>query len=90
MTTMTHSSRFSRFFSGVLAASAALACTFTLGSPASGQNIESSYNGHKIFIPQSSIPQPGRHHTNYFFVDSDKPSPSGPPAGVETPGSINW
>jgi kumamolisin len=73
---------------GVLAALAALACAFTLCSAASAQNIESTYNGHKIFIPQSSIPQPGRHHTNYFFVDSDKPSPNGPPAGVETPGTI--
>src|ERR1700730_3333655 len=73
---------------GALAAFAALACAFTLSPPASAQNIESTYNGHKIFIPQSSIPQPDRHHTNYFFVDSDKPSPNGPPAGVETPGSI--
>jgi subtilase family serine protease len=56
-------------------------------SRALAQNVESVYNGHKIFIPQSSIPQPGRHHTNYFYVDSDKPS-SGPPSGVETPGSL--
>jgi len=49
--------------------------------------VEGVYNGHRIIIPESSIPQPGRHHTNYFFVDSDRPSP-GPPPGVETPGSI--
>ncbi len=30
---------------------------------------------------------PGRPHTNYFFVDSDKGS-SQPPAGSETPGSV--
>jgi kumamolisin len=57
-------------------------------SPAFAQaRIEGVYNGHRIIIPESSIPQPGRHHTNYFFVDSDQPSP-GPPSGVETPGSI--
>jgi kumamolisin len=76
-------------FSQVLALSVALALIFSLSaSPASAQNVESVYNGHRIFIPQSSIPQPGRHHTNYFYVDSDKPSPSGPPSGVETPGSL--
>src|ERR1019366_6230661 len=41
-----------------------------------------------IIYPQSSIPQPGRHHTNYFFVDSDVPNPAGPPPGVETPASL--
>src|SRR5580658_8108788 len=56
-------------------------------SPASAQSTESVFNGHRIIIPQSSIPQPGRHHTNYFLVDSDQPS-SGPPPGVETPGSV--
>ncbi|MFY9741523.1 MAG: S8 family serine peptidase [Candidatus Sulfotelmatobacter sp.] len=76
-------------FSGFLALCATLACLFSLCSlPASAQTVESVYNGHKIFIPQSSVPQPGRHHTNYFYVDSDKPSPSGPPSGVETPGSV--
>jgi kumamolisin len=75
-------------FPGVLAISTALACILALSfSPASAQNVESVYNGHKIFIPQSSIPQPGRHHTNYFYVDSDQPS-GGPPSGVETPGSV--
>ena len=50
--------------------------------------IESAFNGHRIIYPQSSIPQMGRHHTNYFFVDSDQPSASGPPAGDETPASL--
>src|SRR5580658_625911 len=56
-------------------------------SPASAQSTESVFNGHRIIIPESSIPQPGRHHTNYFFVDSDQPQPQ-PPSGVETPGSL--
>jgi kumamolisin len=56
--------------------------------PASAQTrTESTFNGRKIIIPQSSIPQPGRHHTNYFFVDTDKPD-SQPPSGNETPGSL--
>jgi len=54
---------------------------------ASAQNLEGTLNGHRIIIPQSSIAQPGRHHTNYFFVDSDQPAPQ-PPPGVETPGSV--
>ncbi len=56
--------------------------------PASAQRVESVFNGHRIIYPESSIPRPGRHHTNYFFVDSDVPNAGGPPAGVETPGSI--
>jgi subtilase family serine protease len=60
-----------------------------VSSPASAQTrIESVFNGHRIIYPQSSIPQPGRHHTNYFFVDSDVPNPAGPPPGVETPASL--
>jgi kumamolisin len=70
----------------LVAALAAIAYLFSVAALA--QNVESSYNGHRIFIPQSSIPAPGRHHTNYFYVDSDQASPSGPPAGVETPGSV--
>ena len=59
-----------------------------IGSAAYGQQrLEGVFNGHRILYPQSSIPQTGRHHTNYFYVDTDKPS-SGPPAGVETPGSV--
>jgi kumamolisin len=67
----------------------ALACFLGAASaPAIAQaRVESVYNGHRIIIPESSIPQPGRPHTNYFFVDSDQPS-STPPTGVETPGSL--
>src|SRR5580658_8150531 len=56
-------------------------------SPASAQSTESVFNGHRIIIPESSIPRPGGHHTNYFFVDSDQPQ-NNPPGGVETPGSL--
>lgn len=56
--------------------------------PASAQTrFESVYNGHRIIYPASSIPVPGRLHTNYFFVDSDQPLP-GPPPNDETPGSV--
>ena len=56
--------------------------------PASAQTrYESVYNGHRIIYPESSIPVPGRMHTNYFFVDSDQMS-SAPPSNVETPGSV--
>ncbi len=71
----------------ILATTAMAAGLFVTAAPASAQSIEGVFNGHRIIIPQSSIPQPGRHHTNYFIVDSDKPS-SGPPSGVETPGSL--
>jgi len=56
--------------------------------PVSAQRIESVLNGHRIIYPASSIPQPGRPHTNYFFVDSDVPNPNGPDPGAETPGSL--
>src|ERR1700739_216989 len=57
-------------------------------SPASAQTrYESVYNGHRIIYPESSIPRPGRPHTNYFFVDSDQPR-SNPDPGDETPGSV--
>lgn len=73
---------------GAMATGVALFLGVT-SSPASAQTrIESVFNGHRIIYPQSSIPQPGRHHTNYFFVDSDVPNPGGPPPGVETPGSV--
>jgi kumamolisin len=59
-----------------------------LSSPASAQaRTEGVFNGRRIIYPASSIPQTGRHHTNYFFVDSDQPQPN-PPGGVETPGSL--
>src|ERR1700753_828325 len=56
--------------------------------PASSQTrFESVYNGHRIIYPGSSIPVPGRPHTNYFFVDSDKRTPI-PDPGDETPASL--
>ena len=57
--------------------------------PASAQTrYESVYNGHRIIYPESSIPVPGRPHTNYFFVGSDQMSAPQPPPGAETPGSV--
>lgn len=47
----------------------------------------STFNGHTIIYPASSIPVAGRHHTNYFFVDSEAPT-TGPSASDETPGSV--
>ena len=56
--------------------------------PASAQTrYESVFNGHRIIYPDSSIPRPGRWHTNYFFFDSDQLATQ-PPAGAETPGSV--
>ena len=65
----------------------AVAIFLAIVSPAFAQRTETVFNGHRIIIPESSVPQPGRHHTNYFFVDSDAPQ-SAPPSGVETPGSL--
>ncbi len=48
---------------------------------------ESVFHGHRIIYPASSIPVPGRPHTNYFFVDSDQLAPQ-PDPGDETPGSL--
>jgi len=48
---------------------------------------EGDFNGHKILFPASSVRTPGRPFTNYFFVDSDKPSLQ-PNPGDETPGSL--
>src|SRR6185437_865277 len=58
-------------------------------SPASAQDrYVSTFNGHRIIYPASSIPWRGQHHTNYFFVDSDQFVAPQPPAGAETPGSV--
>jgi kumamolisin len=46
------------------------------------------YNGRKIVIPQSSIPQVGRLQTNYFIVDPATWNSPQPPPGTETPGSL--
>jgi subtilase family serine protease len=50
--------------------------------------VEGVFNGHRIFYPESSIPRPGRPHTNYFFVDPDKPNVQQPDPTAETPGSL--
>jgi kumamolisin len=73
---------------GVMTVGVALFLSVTSSLAAAQGRIESVFNGHRIIYPQSSIPQPGRHHTNYFFVDSDKPNPNGPASGDETPGSL--
>ena len=57
-------------------------------SPATAQRTESTFNGRRIIIPDSSIARPGRHHTNYFMVDSDQPNLNGPNSGDETPASL--
>ncbi len=66
-----------------------LAAGLFVGMSASSAHaqVESVFNGHRIIWPASSIPQAGRHHTNYFLVDSTKAAPQ-PPSGVETPGSL--
>jgi subtilase family serine protease len=58
-----------------------------ISSLAFAQRTEAVFNGHRIIIPESSQPVPGRHHTNYFFVDSDQAAPQ-PPPGNETPASL--
>lgn len=70
-------------FSRVIFAAAAL-CGVLL--PLSfGQGIQSTYNGQKITIPESSIPRIGHINTNYFIVGDKTP---GPPPDAETPGSL--
>jgi hypothetical protein len=49
---------------------------------------ELKINGFTIVVPDSSIPRPGRIHTNYFFARSEVANPDGPPPGTETPGSL--
>ena len=73
--------------SAVISMLAGSALFLGLAASAFAQRTESVWNGHKIIIPASSISQPGRHHTNYFFVDSDKFVPQ-PPPGNETPASL--
>lgn len=56
--------------------------------PCSAQDVQQgTINGHKIIIPESSIPHPGRINTNYFFADSREFTPQ-PPPGNETPASL--
>ncbi len=46
-------------------------------------------NGFNIVVPESSIPHPGRIHTNYFLAVPEEPNKTGgPPPGTETPGSL--
>jgi subtilase family serine protease len=59
----------------------------TTPAAAQQQRMEGVFNGHRIIYPASSMRRAGHHHTNYFFVDSDKPQ-GGPPSGVESPGSV--
>src|SRR5580698_10556008 len=65
--------------------------TFSLGTYfSSGSAQEQQYGtfrGRNIIIPDSSIPRPGRIHTNYFMVGSKEFTPQ-PPPGAETPGSL--
>jgi kumamolisin len=65
--------------------------TFSLGTYfSSGSAQEQQYGtfrGRNIIIPDSSIPRPGRIHTNYFMVGSKEFTPQ-PPPGNETPGSL--
>jgi len=46
-------------------------------------------NGFTIVVPESSVPRPGRIHTNYFLAVPEVPNTTGgPPPGAETPGSL--
>jgi kumamolisin len=50
---------------------------------------DATINGFRIVVPESSIPRPGRIHTNYFFAVPEVPNTTGgPPPGTETPGSL--
>ena len=50
---------------------------------------EAKINGFRIVVPESSIPHPGRIHTNYFWAVPEVPNNTdGPPPGLETPGSL--
>ncbi len=55
--------------------------------PCSAQIVPGWVNGHKIVVPKSSIPHPGRISTNYFLVGSNQREPQ-PPADAETPASV--
>jgi subtilase family serine protease len=50
---------------------------------------QTKINGFNIVVPESSIPHPGRMHTNYFIAVPEVPNTTGgPPPGAETPGSV--
>jgi kumamolisin len=61
---------------------------YLLPGPVQAAN-EPTINGFRIVVPESSIPRPGRIHTNYFFAIPPVPNTTGgPPPGSETPGSL--
>ncbi len=72
---------------GILAVVVAVFVGTATTPAAAQQRVVGVFNGHRIIYPASSMPRAGHHHTNYFFVDSDKPQ-GGPPSGVESPGSV--
>ncbi|MFZ0229708.1 MAG: hypothetical protein WAL41_22810, partial [Mycobacterium sp.] len=51
------------------------------------ESMESVLDGHRIIYPDSSVPRPGRPHTNYFFVDSVDATTT-PSNTAETPASL--
>ena len=55
-------------------------------SPCTAQN--SPLDGHQVVVPPSSVPHPGRIHTNYVIVDPQQWNPYQPPPGAETPPSV--
>jgi kumamolisin len=58
-------------------------------SPCAAQAVAGTViNGFTLTVPESSVPHPGRIHTNYLIAHSDNSSPDGPPPGAETPGSV--
>src|ERR1700722_2048289 len=74
-----------------LAASLFAGIALSLGasvSLCSAQINGSMINGHRIIVPDSSIPRPGRIHTNYFIVDSGARNNDAPPPDAETPASL--
>jgi kumamolisin len=74
-----------------LAASLFAGIALSLGasvSLCSAQINGSTINGHRIIVPDSSIPRPGRIHTNYFIVDSGVRNNDAPPPDAETPASL--
>ena len=73
---------------GVATVEVAVFMALATSPVAAQQRIEGVFNGHRIIYPASSIPVPGRMHTNYFFVDTDQLQSGGPPSGVESPGSV--
>jgi kumamolisin len=74
---------------GPIAVSMIAGIVLSLGAAvplSSAQNV-AVVKGHEIIVPASSVPHPGRIHTNYFVVGSDQRMPQ-PPPDAETPGSL--